>query len=201
MEALLSSIPILAFGTFENLAIDLWTEAVNSRPRKLAVNALSPQKTKPKTEDAIKGSSAQEKMISFSDLVDHGFDISRKMGTVLRDRKVVNFERIEGIIHAYESVFLKDGEKCRCPELGLILDNHVFVVCQLIRNLFAHKSGIVDKKFQDRIKKYDMVLGAISPGEPLILNFQEVRGYVNTLFTASSDMIDYVDKWLTKHPE
>jgi len=33
------------------------------------------------------------------------------------------------------------------------------------------------------------------------LDFQEVRGYVNTLFTSCSELVDYVDKWLSRNPE
>ena len=181
LEALLSSIVILAFGAFENLAIDLWTEAVNSRPRKLAMNAIGPGKAKPKGDDSAKA--AQEKMIPFSDLADYDFNVSGKMGHVLRDRKVVSFESFEGIKYAYEAVFLKDGEKAKCPDLGKILGDHVFPICQLIRNLYAHKSGIVDQKFHDRIKQYDTRLATVTTGNPLSLDFQEVRGYVNTLFS------------------
>jgi hypothetical protein len=201
MEALLSSIVILAFGAFENLTTDLWIESVNMRPRSLAIKVLNAGRPKPKSDEDTRANAAQEKMISFSDLATHQFNVSEKMGQLLRERKVVSFETFEGIKMAYEVTFLGDDGKSKCPKLQSILNNKVFHVVQLIRNLYAHKSGVVDQKFQERIRRHDESLSAIPIGQALTLDFEEVLEFATVLVTASNELLSYVDDWLTANPE
>ncbi|MBK7767796.1 MAG: hypothetical protein IPI44_18105, partial [Sulfuritalea sp.] len=146
LESMLRGIVVGAWTTFEVLASDLWETAVNLFPHPLArLSGVSPAKTKRRlaafTDEGMT-SPAQGKSIRMDYLQAHGYDLSSRMGTVLRER--FNFQVVDGIRDAYYSAFEDEPSKVR----SLIASDELSALAT-VRNLLVHRSGSVDQRFLD----------------------------------------------------
>ena len=138
VETTLASQILYAWTAVESLTKDLWVAAINYGPKRWASKVL---KSKP-----LKSLKEQEKSISISTLQLYQYDIRFRMGTILKEK--INFETADEVLDAYVSVF-GEAAKTSFPEDALL---HVQAL-EAIRNLIAHRGGIIDLKFQSKIKK------------------------------------------------
>ena len=137
VQATMAAMLIGLWTAWESLAQDTWIAAVNLRPNPLASRVL-------------KGSSelatgTQVKSISTDQIIGHDFDLRKSMGTVLFRQRAVDFQQLKTIRAAYKVAF--------ASELERIFEAHAVELSWLEseRNLFAHKGGIVDQKFVQRM--------------------------------------------------
>ena len=161
LEATLRGIVLGAWTAFEVLTSDLWEAAVNAYPRKLAAlkgdtSVLRrPKSTFGAFPEATSESPTSSKLIRLDFLQAHGFDLSAKMGTVLRER--FNFQALAGIQEAYLAAFAQPDSQVR----AIILEPAVEALA-CTRNVLAHRSGVVDDQFMSQYRR-SPVLKAVFP--------------------------------------
>jgi hypothetical protein len=137
MQGILYALLTEAWTAFESLAQDLWVRIVNVYPVPLAQRVLEP------TANLEAGN--QVKSISWKIIKDFGFDLTADMGTLLLRQKSVDFQQLKSIKAAYSVAF--DGETDVIFESA----NPKLDILEATRNLLAHKGGVIDKKFKDRV--------------------------------------------------
>ncbi len=141
VEALLIGLLLHTWTAYEAFVTDIWVAAINANPEKF-VNQIANAKAAENAEVQ------KEKSIPLSILTRFGFDLTNKMGAVLKRK--FDFDRLRGIAHAYESTFGKDA-KVLFDTSQLYSAN--VAALEAIRNLFAHRSGKSDFRFRDAIEK------------------------------------------------
>lgn len=193
IQATFGSMIIGAWGAFEALASDIWIKSVNSRPLTLGKQAA----TKPTFIEATDGATErknnqQERSLTMKELADSGFDVSSKIGTILRRKGVVNFDLFHNIIRAYELIFDKKIRSAFDKEPDL-------QVVSLVRNLLAHRAGIIDNKFIEKLPNGNSEL-RLSVGSRIVLTGPMVCSYIDSLVLCSTELLRFVDDWLKVNP-
>jgi hypothetical protein len=182
LDALSSSAVIICWTAFESLAADLWVEAINYSLH-LAEEVLNRQQP-PRRGDSS-DSRAQEKSIHLHKLAKYGYDLRNKMGFLLRDEKKVQFDQLSYLKAAYKDAFGERSEELflRYQDLSLI---------EALRNLFAHRGGIIDENFLKRTKKRKE-FGDLSKGAELHLNRSMLQSLVDTTIKCCIELVGLVD--------
>lgn len=172
IEAVLASMIMGAWAAFETLSIDLWIAAVNKFPRPLAQNFSK--------RNGDKG-------LNLSILSEYEFDISGKMGTILRHKGKAKFDGLNDIKEAYQNTF---GENIKN-----IFENHPKLFeSNSIRNLLAHRAGNIDSAFVDRMKSRPG-FSDINPGQMIQLTGGMAAVNIDICIGASVDLLMFVDDW------
>jgi len=169
---------------FETLAGDLWEAAINGHPSGLS--GLHGRK--------MRSSSGQseEKSIPLSQIGRYGYDLTNKMGTLLRDK--FPFNSLDGIRQAYRMSFYKEATK-----LDASLSDKSLDALSEIRNLITHKRAIVDQRYSQRAKDLPLApKGQI--GERILLDGEIMTALVSAGLDRCNDLIFAVDDWLERHP-
>jgi len=169
--ALLASLLVSSWTTFETLAGDLWESAVNARP-KLAANV--------------------SKSIKIDMLQKHG---PQKLGTILREQREAGFATLEEIRISYKRAFVEHGDRVQASLIGNALD-----ALALARNLIVHKASRCDEEYARRSKGLPQ-LPQLEIGQELLLNGSLVRSLVEPATIAARDLIAAVGSWMRTHPE
>jgi len=177
---------ILSWTAFETLAGDLWEAALNVHPNTLA--SLFSKRPEQKDKD---GNS--RKSLPMSELERHRFDISRKMGTILRER--VKFTTLDNITESYRSAFPPPAR----ANSEAFWDNTDLKSVSVIRNLLVHKGGIVDEDFLDK-RGADVRLATYKNGDMLRMTGGDVQEMTLGLLEFSRSLIEDVDSWIASNP-
>ena len=74
------------------------------------------------------------------------------------------------------------------------------LVLEAVRNLFAHRSGIVDEKFLGRVKTAS-ALAKLHVGQELFVNFEIARALAGVARDFGVYLIRFVDWWLNSHSD
>jgi hypothetical protein len=182
LEGLLSSMILGAWTAFETFAGDLWEAALNARPEELA--KLSGRRG----HRSDSGGEQATKDIDLNRLAQNKFDVSKTMGTLLRER--FNFQILEGIRDAYECAF---GQYCENARKALFDDSlrHLSAV----RNLLVHKAGKIDHKFKDDTKTSPHFADS-KPDEQIKIDGTVVADLVSRAVIQSIAMLMSVDKFV-----
>ena len=173
IEALMSSMLLELWASLEAFLTNTWVAAVNMMPNPLASNILG-----------------QDKSFPVQSLKDASFDVSKIMGTLMIRHNKVNMNSISGIKAAYAGAFLDQNP-------SEIFENYDPDVSNLeaIRNLFSHRSGIVDSKFINRIEKSSEILSP-TIGKRLKINGDIVSFYTGRCVNFASDVFIFTDRWI-----
>ncbi len=163
---------------FESMAEALWITALNLHPRTLA-----------ELGDRKRG--AEEKKVSLYLLQMHSYDLSSKMGEVLRKRYV--FEKLEEMRQAYNDAFRKDGDRI----ISIISDRGLDALA-ITRHVIIHNAGIIDDEFLKRRADLPAPLVA-GKGDSLPLDGEITSDLVQPVIKLGLDLIDAVDTWLNLH--
>lgn len=180
----------------EVLASDLWETALNIHPAGLAElkgsvpNSMRASK-KPFTALASPDGdrTLSSKMVKLNYLQAHGYDLSRRMGAVLREK--FNFQILEGIRSAYLQAFDKSHAVVREAIL-----HPSFTVLAAARNVLVHRAGIVDCEFMDKyVRSEDLrsVFPAVELEKPLPMTGLTVHNLIQPVVTQSVKLIEGVD--------
>jgi hypothetical protein len=180
---LMSSMAIFGWMSFESLAVDLWKLAVNTFPQPLAQNILKGDR--PLGSDL---NSQQMKNLNLSVLEQFGFDLSKSMGDVLVSQRRVFLDSFKGIFSAYNSAFKSDFDPS-------ILNATSLKRLEALRNLYAHRGGVVDKTFMRRIEGLDTVR-PLEVGQPFNMHGVHVQQMMNDMISSASALILFVDGWI-----
>lgn len=209
--AILHAALLGAWTAFESFATDLWIQAVNCRPKSLAMDVVtlfpSPQRDKKdkQTETDGEQTKAQGPTIRFSDLAGFGFDVSKDMGNLLKQRKRVNLDSLTGLRNAYYDAFRVAGTK-KNPDTvpGLVdLFDQAFAelrTLEAIRNLLAHRGGIVDPKFADEVREYSPILAHLKQQQPFPVDGRLVGICLGRVAHSTVALLNFVADWLKDNP-
>jgi hypothetical protein len=145
IEATLSAMVIEAWGAFETTAKELWITAVNLRPKSLAKNVLL-ARTDNKFLDGTKEktSGADSPSIELRRLVEYGFDLRGEMADLLIKSCKVNFDTYNNLQEAFHGAFGRE------PIREVLASDPSLYLISLVRNLFAHRGGLVDERFMEQ---------------------------------------------------
>jgi hypothetical protein len=210
LEAILRGALIGTWTAFESFAVDLWVTCVNLRPRSLARNVIELKSTAKERSGTNSGESFVEvKMnqprIGLDELARFGFNVSNKMGQLLKDERRVSLESLSGISTAYRDAFrqMENKKKPPSPKLETFFSSvYGDLKClEALRNLLAHRGGIVDEKFLDEVKPYSEFLHSHPRNRPLIVDGPLVKKYLFAVGKATVDLLNLVCEWLDKHKE
>jgi len=187
VQAIMAGMIMGLWTALESLTQDTWISAVNACPAPLASNVMSAADSALKTGN-------QAKSISYAHFTGSGFDFRRTMGTLLFREKKVDFQQLKTIRAAYKVAF--------ADELDSIFDNSVEALSLLeaIRNLFAHKGGVIDEKFKGKVSKITQ-FKELNVGDVLILNGKYIVTIANVVAHFSESLVTAVDKWIIENPE
>jgi hypothetical protein len=178
VEAMLWSYITGMWTAFETMAGDLWEQALNLSPENLAT---------------LSGDKGQGKSISPDLIKLYGFDLRKKMGTVLRREKYGGLHRLSDIKNAYRHAFADDADAIMAA-----VNNPALGKLSAVRSLIVHKAGIVDQTFVDRTKNFDG-LPIATLGEPLPIDGQFVADLLRSTTSICFELLKSVDEWIERH--
>jgi len=185
IEGLLSTLLVQAWTTFEAFATDTWVTALNEHPA-----ILAELRGKQRGNDA-EARSKDLKKIDLSWLQRHDYDVSRRMGNVLRNR--FSFDSLRGIREAYRAAFAVDSEAILTP-----LENEALTAVSAVRNVLVHRAGKADDEYV-KITKAIPLAPKASIGSKIPLDGANVAEMLLTGRTLAVDMFRAVDDWLFTH--
>jgi hypothetical protein len=177
VEAWLSAQIVTSWTAFETLAGDLWEAALNSHPHGLS---------------ELKGEKAQgEKTVQISLLRKYSFDVSKRMGTLLKEKR--NFDGLEGFREYYKLAFYTDD-----ATITEILSNDLLDTLSTVRNLLVHRGGVVDERYLRRTKSLPLAPKA-KIGERIKLDGDIVERLSLAMQLLGASLLQAVDQWLSAH--
>jgi hypothetical protein len=174
-QALFAAMVMGAYAALETLAADLWVVAVNKRDS-LATNWIKKN---------------EGKSFSTATFLGHGFDLSGRMGTVLHDTRRVSFESWNDVRTAYAYAFAGAMDDAFNPLQDVYL-------AEKTRHLFAHRGGLVDKKFLGEMKDFSEFSGTVV-GERLRLTGPILKARADACIKCGADLLVGVDQWILKN--
>jgi hypothetical protein len=175
VEAWLAAQIVSGWTSFETLAGDLWEAALNCHPNDLAELGT------------------QEKTVPIILLQKYGFDLSQRMGSLLKEKRP--FDRLENIRENYNLAFHIDGEK-----INEVLSSDLLDVMSSVRNLLVHHAGIVDERYLRRIKSLPFAPRA-EVGDRIKLDGDIVDRLSTAMKLIGSGLLHAVDDWLDAHTD
>ncbi len=185
VQATMAAMLMGLWTAFESFMQDTWIVVVNARPIPLAQRVVEPS--------ANLETGMQMKQLSMKEIVNKGFDLRGAMGTLLLRQKAVDFQQFKTIRAAYKVAFADELESAFEPyavDLSLL---------EAVRNLFAHKGGVIDEKFLNRARKRPEFSGA-KVGDIIGIGGATVAKNANTVADCATAMIKALDKWLVDNP-
>ena len=199
LDVVLASSITGSWTAFEVLAGDLWVAAVNAHPHTLSVmkgklvNWEIPKAARG-TEDTNRESGNKKggetgPQISVKWLEFHNYNVSQKMGTLLRQRKTADFQTVWDIREAYARAFESDYSAIRNSLADESLDH-----LSALRNVLVHKAGKADDKFVEDIAGCEH-FASISERDPVILDGEIVADLVWSVVNQASSLLSAVDAW------
>lgn len=186
LEALLTSVILGSWTTFEALVADIWEIALNFGPKEWVSAIL--RSPPPEDSSLLK---RQEKTLSISALSEAGYDFREKMGTVLIQQKKVNFQSLKGIRFAFESVFGDAASR-------IFDENSELVSLSAVRNLYAHSGGNVDEVFCRQMKKHP-TLSNVPLGSYLKPDGELAKMFLEVAMKSGVELVQLVDDKLATH--
>lgn len=199
LDAILTSQITGAWTAFEVLSGDLWEAALNVHPQYLSdLKNKRPKGNRPKSgspsdkpERHSDDFSENEKMIRWNRFQEFNFDLSSKMGTLLRPR--FDFSDIDDARDAYWSAF-GGGEVTNC------IDSECLTKLAKTRNLLVHRSGVIDKKFKGFMENIDKN-STFEEGLRFAINGEVVNDLIRPVLDVSFRLIYSVDQWIIDNPQ
>jgi hypothetical protein len=173
VEAAFAAMTNSAYAALETLAADLWIEAVNRHP-KLAENWFDKNPDKKLPGNVLAG---------------YGFDVASRMGTILHETRTVTFESWKEVRKAYEHCFKGDLTDAFEPWQSVYQ-------AEKTRHLFAHRGGMVDRKFRDEMKDFPEY-SSLVVGERLRLTGPVVRDHIDACIRCGVGLLRSADTWST----
>jgi hypothetical protein len=186
---------------FEALATDLWVKAVNLRPMTLGLAGLEAKAFDKKSKRVpihpkrdVETPKPVRNPIRLDLLLEHHFNLSDKLGTILLRSRKFDFNRADGIMYAYAVLFGDAARKVFKKH------NDALLILEAIRNVLVHKGGLIDGPFQERARK-DPVLSKLNVGDRLPLGDALIPPpYFLTVSSVAKELIALVDDFLQRVP-
>jgi hypothetical protein len=133
VHAIMSSLMISSYTVFEVMIADLWVAALNARPDPLALLQGRAAKSEGKPQSKVQ----EGKSLEIHVLVANKFDVSGKMGDILKDKH--KFTILDAARVAYADAF--EG---RSVAVMAAISAPIFDLIGQLRNVIAHRNGLID---------------------------------------------------------
>ncbi|WP_153007992.1 hypothetical protein [Sphingomonas yabuuchiae] len=173
LETLMSAELLETWSAVEAMVSDIWVVALNISPEPLAANYLGSEKSFP-----------------VQILRKFDFNVSNKMGEIITSMNKVDMNSLSGIRSAYKSAFSDSNT----DEIFAKFDPDVSHL-EAIRNLFAHRSGVVDQKFLSRVQKSE-IIPRYEIGDRFAIKGEIVSFYIEKSVQFATELFIFVDRWL-----
>jgi hypothetical protein len=192
-EAILSGMVIGSWTALETLAGDLWKEALNFHPKKLASLSGTWHAAERIESDELDESNEElsDKKIELRDLQINDYDLSKHMGSVLRRR--YKWGVLESIRLAYSDAFSK-----HFAEIKSAIEHSSVDALASARNVLVHKGGMVDNEFIRKCKGWGP-FGSAEKEKPLELTGVIVRDLLTESLGNGVKLLKSVNDWLINH--
>jgi hypothetical protein len=213
-----------AWTAFETLAGDLWEAAVNTAPKRLSKlpgqqnrilqlvkNGIDNQlrsgkksaknrpstRRKPAADDDGLPAERGSKKIDLDELGNvsgNSFDLSRKMGTLLRTK--YEFNTLTKIREAFALAF----DRPSVSQIDQALSSPAFDAIGLVRNVIVHRAGIADGEYIERIRG---IPGApkLMLGQRLDLDGETTFNLISLAVSQEAKLLRAVDEFLAHPPK
>jgi hypothetical protein len=180
MEALMSSVVVESWMTFETLSADLWFTALDHGPAKWRIRTL-------RKANKFKKNDPEEKPSTIR--TDELPDPSEALGSFLKGDDKVSFKKMRLIISWYKTTF---GN-----EMKNLFNEHPYIVAlSAVRNAIIHKAGIADKKYIDAVGTFPE-LNRVGESNPISLDGKIVRNLRNAAINLGTNLLLYIDDVIT----
>jgi len=156
------------------LACDIWVCAVNKHTS-LADNWTEKNK---------------DKQLTMKDISGHGWDLSKNVGTILHRTQKISFQSLKDVKVGFSQAF--NGE------LDDIFQNEALIKAEKIRHLFAHRGGLIDRKFKDEMSSFDDCKELVI-GERLRLTGPVVGSFMDACIGSGTILVLAADRWSQQH--
>ena len=206
LYAILCSSLIYSWTAFESLATDLWVKAVDLRPRTLGKNMAALESTK--GENSNTKAAKNEKKLPFADLSLFDFNLSGSVGKILKESELVKFTSLHSIKTAYFDAFRYPSSagstdyKIYNSIYHIFESSYSILSChESIRNLLAHRGGIIDKKFRSETELYDKSLSEYKNNvgnARIAIDGEMVLKHIRNVIDTSLRLLKAVGSWLAK---
>jgi hypothetical protein len=181
-DALMPSLLVLAWSSFEVLCEDLLKKCIEIRP-----HLLPPTKGRPNARKL----SSWETLTPKGKTVTHGPKSKFNRQPRLDD---LEFRTLRAIRDSYWITFVADYQRIDRALNHRCLDN-----LQAVRNIVVHTGGIVDDVFLNRTTGVPM-FSKSSKGDPLQIDFGMVKNLIVPVRNRGIQLMDAVNNWILKHP-
>lgn len=163
-KELLNQSCILIWSSFEVLARDFFIYYINNNANK--INALL---------EFLKAKKIHNNIISLDTLVNHSYDISKSMGSILEQN--IDFSNLSNIREIYKLLFSINSK------LVSSLNNKLLWKINQQRHLLVHKKGIVDKKYSESTDDNTPI------GEKIVITPELVKQYLELIRTTGFEIV------------
>ena len=175
-----------AWTAFEVLVGDLWEAALNCHPE-----TLSTLKGSRKPGGTTEGKQKDDKQIALDLLGLHGYDLSNKMGTILRDK--LGFATLERARECYSMAF--DDKKITDVIVRPCIDT-----LQSVRNVFVHKAGFADKVFKSNTAGISL-FSTVMIKQRIPIDGPLIQSCIRPVMHCAMELISLVSEWIVDHPQ
>jgi hypothetical protein len=121
-------------------------------------------------------------------IVNHGLDLSAVLASTAKRK--FDFTRLEGIKSAYKIFNVKN-------ELNKVWESQGLKRLHLDRNLIVHQAGIVDKVYQEEMRKLTKTTFPL--GKPIHIDAKIISHLVNQAIIGGGELLRFLDRWLKTH--
>ena len=188
LQASMMSYVTTGWTIIETMSGDLWETALNAHPSSLANLTGSPKRLKGGQINKSSQASKESKSVQLDDISKHRFDISNKMGTILRTK--FEFASLDGIREAYACAFTE-----RSAQIDRALIDKSLDALNAVRNVIVHRDAQADSEYIRKIKFLSSIPKA-EIGQHILLDGDVVVGLLKPAISAANQLLIAVDDWL-----
>jgi hypothetical protein len=199
-RAALLSVITSAWTAFEVMAGDVWEASLNSHPGRLArlkgsklriARLAKMTGSEDRTDQDVVKSDGSLNLKTVADLTAGTFDLSRRMGTLLRMQQ--GFDTLQKIRAAYSLAFDKNSGSVDAALASRPLDN-----LSALRNVTVHNAAVADRRYLQRLVSQPELPQA-DLDQPVPISAEQVAAVVNASAAKAIDLIVSVDEWITSN--
>lgn len=188
-HVLFESAIIATWTAFEVMAQELWEAALNAHPGTLCHLNGSRKDYKP-NETMPKPKPVKVELIAKA-----GFDLSKKMGTVLKEDQ--DFSKLKTIRHAFTLAFSQDFKA-----IDRALQSRSLDLLSAVRNAIIHHGGVVKSEWWEEKRAAFLTepyFGQLKEEDQIELNGKRTSKLISQTLCVSARLIKRVDSWIMEN--
>ena len=192
LQAIMASIVVGAWTSFEALAEEAWVAALNARPMLalVAMDADIRERDDEKEKDRKREVLAP---IPIWKTLDSKFKAHRRMGELLRNYGR-NWDKRGEAQKSYRKVFRKNYAK-----IDAIFGSQKLRWTAVLRNAIVHNGGLADEDFVRGMRKHPR-LNRIVENNPIPIDGAIAFEMSIAAIGSGMELLDFVNEWINDHP-